>query len=91
MTPDRITQLAQANPVRTLTTRLGELKEQADREVANLETTLRHIDATCELLKQHGLPQSVTLGPVGDAAAVTRRDLGKQQGQKFELPKGEAA
>lgn len=65
--------LATANPVRSLTTRLGELKEQADREIANLAATLKHIDETCALLKDHGLPQSVTLGPIGDSAAHARR------------------
>lgn len=69
----RIHSIATANPVRSLATRLGELKEQADREVANLETTLRHIDETKQLLNAHGLAMTVDLGDVGNAAAHARR------------------
>lgn len=54
MTVDRITQLAQSNPTLTLSTRLGELKVQADTELANLTRTLEQIDQTRDQLSEHG-------------------------------------
>jgi ABC-type enterochelin transport system substrate-binding protein len=60
------------HPVRALTSRLGELKEEADRRIADLESTLRHIDETKQLLNEHGLTMVVDLGPVGNAAAHAR-------------------
>lgn len=72
MTPSEITQLAQSNPTLSLSTRLGELKVQADRELANLEATLKRIDETKQLLNEHGLSMTVDLGPVGNAAAHAR-------------------
>ena len=87
MTADQITHLAQASPVKSLTARLGELKEQADREVANLETTLRHIDETRGLLNEHGISMTVDLGPVGNAAAHARTAALADKGRPvFSLP-----
>lgn len=63
------------NPVRALTTRLGELKEEADRRIADLESTLRHIDETRELLNEHGIGLVVDLGPMGNAFQNARRAL----------------
>ena len=88
MTASEITQLANQSPVRALTTRLGELKDQADRELAHFVSTLKRIDETTDLLHAHGITTHVTLGPVGDSAAAARRDLAAQKpGRDFELPR----
>lgn len=87
MTADKITQLAQQNPVRQLTSRLGELKEQADREVANLSMTLKALDDTRDILKAHGLTMTVDLGDIGNAAGHARRaSLADAAAHAFTLP-----
>jgi hypothetical protein len=86
-----VTAVAQAKPILALTTRLGELKDEADRRIADLELTLRHIDETKQLLNEHGLTMVVDLGPVGNAAAHARTAaVADAQTERFSLP-GRAA
>lgn len=73
MTQDRITQLAQANPVRSLTTRLGQETEEVNTLVDRLAAALKAHDHTCELLNKLGLPQLPDFGEIGNAAATARR------------------
>lgn len=82
-----MTAALQQSPVKALTSRLGELKEEADRQIANLAATLKHIDETCELLNQHGLPQLPDLGEIGNAAARARRAMiADEQADTFVAP-----
>lgn len=82
-----------ANPLATqptanLTRRLGELKVEADRHVANLATTLRDIDKTRHQLHQHGITMTVDLGPIGNAAAIARRQVDEHKDRPvFTMPK----
>lgn len=92
MTNEAARQLAQQSPVLAATTRLGELKAQADKEVANLCATLKHLDETRELLNQHGLQMVVDLGDIGNAAAVARRQVADVKGTPvFALPERSVA
>lgn len=75
MTNEAIRHVAQSNPVRALTSRLGEETELALTLVDRLSAALRDLDKTCELLNQHGLPQLPDLGEIGNAAARARRAL----------------
>lgn len=77
-----------AQPAPNLTRRLGELKVEADKHIANLTTTLRDIDKTRHQLHEHGIEMTVTLGPVGDAAAVARRQVDEHKDRAvFTMPK----
>ena len=87
MTANEVRTLAQQSPIRSLSSRLGELKEQADREILNLTSTLRQLDGTRDLLDQHGLAMTVDLGPVGNAAANERRKQATPDARTFSLPK----
>lgn len=88
MTDDQVRNLASQSPIRSLTTRLGELKEEADKRINDLASTLKHIDETRELLNQHGLVMTVDLGPIGNAAAHARTaQLADAQTEWFTLPR----
>lgn len=77
-----------ANPVRALTTRLGEETENVLNLTARLTAALKAHDHTCQLLNQHGLPQLPDFGVVGNAASRARRaELEDAQVQPFALPK----
>lgn len=91
MTADQITQLAQSNPTLNLSTRLGELKVQADKEIARLAQTLAHIDETTDLLKDHGVHMTLDLGDVGNAAQNARRAQVTDSGARtYTQPKAAA-
>lgn len=66
----------------------GDDLKHAKALVADLETVLRRLDEGAESLSEAGVRMTYTLGPVGDAAASTRRDIAKQKPTAFELPKG---
>lgn len=88
MTADQITQLAHANPVRQLTTRLGQETEEVTQLIDRLAAALKAHDHTCHLLNQHGLPQLPDFGEIGNAAARARRALlADQDTAGFSLPK----
>lgn len=61
------------NPVRALTTRLGEETETVNTLVDRLAQALKDLDKTCVLLNELGLPQLPDLGEIGNAAARARR------------------
>lgn len=84
LAPSPLTQ----SPAPTLTRRLGELKVEADRHVANLATTLRDIDKTRHQLHEHGITMTVDLGPIGNAAAIARRQVDEHKDRPvFTMPK----
>jgi hypothetical protein len=82
------TTLVSQSPVRALTSRLGELKEEADRRIRDLESTLKHIDETKQLLNEHGIQMVVDLGGPGNAFQHARTaQLADRDTPHFALPK----
>ncbi len=87
MTPQAVRAIAQADPVPTLTARWGETVAVARQRVQALTDSLRDLDKLKATLEGHGLTVSTDLGPVGNSAAVTRRDIEAQNDRDFALPK----
>jgi hypothetical protein len=79
--------LAQADPTPNLVARWGQLATEARARVQALEQTLRELDRTQAKLAERNLTVSVDLGPVGNVAMSTRRDLEKERPAGFSLPK----
>ena len=78
MTADPISHvrvLAQSDPVPTIVARWGETVHETRRRVAALEDSLRELDQLRDQLAERQLEVAVDLGPVGNAAAVTRRTV----------------
>jgi hypothetical protein len=44
------------------------------------------MDEEAAALQEAGVTMTYTLGPIGDSAAATRRDLEKPRGPEFKLP-----
>lgn len=75
-------------PAPNLTRRLGELKVEADRHLANLTVTFREIDKTRQALRQHGIEMSVDLGDIGNAALASHRQVEDNKDTvKFAMPR----
>ena len=90
MTPQSVNALAQSDPTENLANRIGELKTQADRQIADLTWTLKEIDTTTTILSEHGLDIVVKLGPVGDASMAawrTTQEHKTRHDNDFQLPK----
>ena len=90
MTPELVTQLAQTDPTENLATRLGELKTQADRQIADLTRTLHDLATTSTILGEKGLGIVVDLGPIGNAAMAAHRTTEEHKARHdhdFQLPK----
>ncbi len=79
--------LAQTDPVPVLSTRLGQLAVEARKQLDAFVSTLRELDRTYDTLSEHGFGVTLDLGPIGNAAAAARRDLDRDTGHKFELPR----
>lgn len=80
--------LAQSDPVPNLTQRFGETTQEARKLLQRLTLTLCELDDIAGILAEHDVTVSVDLGPVGNSAAATRRDLEKQRDTPtFELPR----
>jgi hypothetical protein len=88
MTTANVRVLAQADPTPTIVTRWGEAVTVARERLSAFEDSLRELDKLHAQLAERDLTVSVDLGQVGNAAAAARRDLDKQTGQTFALPKG---
>jgi hypothetical protein len=54
--------------------------------VEGLTATLKRMDDEAAALEEAGVTMTYTLGPIGDAAAATRRDLHRDRGPTFEMP-----
>lgn len=90
MTPERVTALVQSDPTQNLASRIGELKTQADRQIADLTWTLKEIDTTSKILGEKGLGIIVDLGPIGNAAMASWRTTEEHKirhDHDFTLPK----
>ncbi len=79
--------IAQQDPVPTMTARFGVAVATAGKQVANLTDTLREIDKIAGQLHERGITVNVELGPVGDTAAAARRDMERETGNTFEMPR----
>lgn len=83
-----VEQLARHEVIPNLTRRLGDLKVQADKHLANLAATLRQIDETRDQLSEHGINMTVDLGTVGNAASHARRaEEADRADTPFHMPK----
>jgi hypothetical protein len=83
--------LAQTDPLPNRAKNFTEDLVTAKAMVHDLEHLLKRMDDTVEAIKADtGLEMTYTLGPVGDSAASTRRDLAKKKPTAFALPRREA-
>lgn len=88
MTTAEARQLAQTDPITNLTRTAGELALEIRRQIDNLTATLRTLDTARDALNERGVTFDVDLGPIGNVAASTRRDLERDRpGPTFELPR----
>lgn len=90
MTLAEARQLAQSDPVPTLTARWGELTAEARKRVAALTDSLRELDKLTQQLAAHQLTISTDLGPVGNAARaayVTTLEHAEKHEHDFQLPR----
>lgn len=77
------------DPLAVQSKRFGETLRTAKAQVADLESTLRELDDLTGKLAEHGMKIDYTLGPIGDAAAHTRRDIDRENPRTFHLPNGD--
>lgn len=76
-------------PLRPLTTQLGELTTEARTLVGRLESVLKRLDAVRGTLReQEKVDVTIDLGEIGNAAATARRQLEsvKNEPAKFRMP-----
>lgn len=82
--------LAQRNPLANRLRAYGDDLLTAKAMIHDLTHLLKRLDEEAAALTEQGLTMTVTLGPVGDAAAATRRDMEKPNTRQFTLPGREA-
>ena len=80
--------LAQQDPTSTIINRWGDTVTEARARLTAFETSLRELDKLHQQLAERNLTVAVDLGPIGNAAASVRRDLERETGRTFEMPKG---
>jgi hypothetical protein len=81
--------LAQTDPLANRLRGFGDDLKHARALVADLTTVLRRMDEEANALEEAGVTMTYTLGPIGDSAAATRRDLERERGPKFTMPTGD--
>jgi hypothetical protein len=87
---DELRTVAQSDPLANRLRSFGDDLRHARALVADLTTVLRRMDEEANALEEAGVTMTYTLGPIGDSAAATRRDLEKQRDQPtFKLPTGD--
>lgn len=79
--------LAQTDPLANRLRSFGDDLKHAKALTADLTSVLKRLDEEAASLTEAGVTMTYTLGPVGDAAASTRRDLDKTRAASFELPR----
>jgi hypothetical protein len=79
--------ISQTDPLANRLRTFGDDLKRAKALVSDLEHVLRRMDDEAAALEEAGVTMTYTLGPIGDAAAATRRDLHKDRGPAFEMPK----
>ncbi len=90
MSADPITHvrvLAQTDPIANRLRSFGDDLRTAKAMVHDLTHLLKRIDEEANALEKDGITMTVTLGPIGDAAMAARRDIDRDTGRKFELPR----
>lgn len=78
--------LAQTDPTPMIVARWGEAVTEARTRLDALTDSLRELDKLQGQLAERDITVSVDLGAVGNAAAVTRRDIDRENPRTFELP-----
>jgi hypothetical protein len=78
--------VAQSDPLANRLRSFGDDLKHARALVADLTTVLRRMDDEAAALEEAGVTMTYTLGPIGDSAAATRRDLERDNPAKFKLP-----
>jgi hypothetical protein len=81
--------IAQTDPLANRLRSFGDDLKHARALVADLTTVLRRMDEEANALEEAGVTMTYTLGPIGDSAAATRRDLERERGPKFTMPTGD--
>jgi hypothetical protein len=81
--------IAQTDPLANRLRSFGDDLKHARALVADLTTVLRRMDEEANALEEAGVTMTYTLGPIGDSAAATRRDLERDRGPKFTMPTGD--
>jgi hypothetical protein len=81
--------IAQQDPLANRLRSFGDDLKHARALVADLTTVLRRMDEEANALEEAGVTMTYTLGPIGDSAAATRRDLERERGPKFTMPTGD--
>jgi hypothetical protein len=81
--------LAQTDPLANRLRGFGDDLKHARALVADLTTVLRRMDEEAAALEEAGVTLTYTLGPIGDSAAATRRDLEPRDRPTFKMPTGE--
>jgi hypothetical protein len=78
--------IAQQDPLANRLRSFGDDLKHARALVADLTTVLRRMDEEAAALEEAGVTMTYTLGPIGDSAAATRRDLARNNPNKFQMP-----
>jgi hypothetical protein len=81
--------IAQTDPLANRLRSFGDDLKHARALVADLTTVLRRMDEEANALEEAGVTMTYTLGPIGETAAATRRDLERERGPKFTMPTGD--
>ena len=82
--------LHQQDPLANRLRAFGEDVKHAKALVADLTSVLKRMDEESAALTESGVQMTYTLGPIGDAAASTRRDMDKPRTGRFEMPRSAA-
>ena len=77
----------QGDPIANRLHNFGDTLRKAKTRLHELEALLKTLDEEAAALTDAGVTITYTLGPVGDAAASTRRDLQPTGKAAFEMPR----
>jgi hypothetical protein len=86
---DELRTVAQSDPLANRLRTFGDDLKHARALVADLTSVLRRMDDEAAALEEAGVTMTYTLGPIGDSAAATRRDLEKPRAPTFTMPTGD--
>jgi hypothetical protein len=86
---DELRTVAQSDPLANRLRSFGDDLRHAKALTADLTTVLKRMDEQANALNEAGVTMTYTLGPIGDSAAATRRDLERERGPKFTMPTGD--
>jgi hypothetical protein len=86
---DELRTITQTDPLANRLRSFGDDLRHAKALTADLTTVLKRMDEQANALNEAGVTMTYTLGPIGDSAAATRRDLERERGPKFTMPTGD--